>query len=116
VLCTTLLFLYNYCSINFMYVSLSITNFMCFSITNLLEKFIKHDEVNYQCCDVRYFVFHFSLYMHNLVEKTIWPILAQESLKALGALMFLSLGRKICLIKRVFALCTILILYTKSRP
>jgi len=54
--------------------------------------------------------------MQNLVEETIWPMLVQESLKALGALRLLSLGRKICLIERVFALCTILILYTKSRP
>jgi len=81
-----------------------------------IKEFIKHDEVNYQCCDARYFVFHFSLYMHNLVEETIWSMLAQESLKALDALRLLSLGGKICLIKRVFALCTIIILYIKSRP
>ena len=54
--------------------------------------------------------------MHNLVEETIWPMLAQESLKALDALRLLSLGGKICLIKRVFVLCTIIILYIKSRP
>jgi hypothetical protein len=33
--------------------------------------------------------------MQNLVEKTIWSMLVQESLKASGALKLLSLGRKI---------------------
>jgi len=31
---------------------------------------------------------------HNLVEETIWSMLAQESLKALGALRLLFLGEK----------------------
>jgi hypothetical protein len=57
----------------------------------LIEEFIKHDQVNYLYCDVRYFDLHFLLYMQNLVEKTIWPMLAQESLKALSALRLLSL-------------------------
>jgi hypothetical protein len=57
----------------------------------LIEKFIKHDQVNYLYCDVRYLDFYFWLYMQNLVEKTIWPMFAQESLKALGALRLLSL-------------------------
>ena len=32
--------------------------------------------------------------MHNLVEETIWAMLAQESLKALGTLRLLSLEKK----------------------
>ncbi|KAI6678258.1 hypothetical protein NL676_039054 [Syzygium grande] len=37
----------------------------------------------------------------NLVEESIWPVLAQESLKALGGLGLLSLGGKF-LLRRVF--------------
>jgi len=37
--------------------------------------------------------------VHNLVEETIWSMLVQESLKALGALMLLSLGEKNYLLK-----------------
>ena len=33
--------------------------------------------------------------MQNLVGKTIWPMVAQESLKALGTLRLLSLKEKI---------------------
>jgi hypothetical protein len=50
--------------------------------------------------------------MYNQVEETIWSILAQESLKTLGALRLLSLEGKIYLLRRVFEICTILILYT----
>jgi hypothetical protein len=50
----------------------------------------------------------------NLVDETIWPMLAQESLKVLGALRF-SLGRKIHLLRQVFEVCTILILYIGSK-
>jgi len=53
--------------------------------------------------------------MQNLVEETIWPMLAQESLKTLCALRLLSLEKKINLLKRVFEVCTILILYTRSK-
>jgi len=42
-------------------------------------------------------------------------MLAQESLKALGALRLLSLKGTIYIIRLVFEVCTILILYTKSR-
>ena len=60
--------------------------------------------------------FHYLyIYIYNLVEETIWSMLAQESLKALGALRLLSLEGKIYIIRRVFEVCTILILYTKSR-
>jgi hypothetical protein len=50
------------------------------------------------------------------VEKTIWLMLAQESLKALGAFRLLSLwGEIYLLIKQVFDVCIILILYIESR-
>ena len=52
--------------------------------------------------------------MQNLVEKTIWSMLAQESLKALCAFRLLSLGGKIYILRRVFVVCTILILYIES--
>ena len=45
-----------------MYLSIFITNFMCFSITNILKaKFIKHNKVNYSCYDVKYFDLYLSL-------------------------------------------------------
>ena len=47
-------FLYIYCSINFMCVSF-------YYKLILIEKFIKHDQVNYLCCDVRYLYLYFSL-------------------------------------------------------
>jgi hypothetical protein len=49
--------------------------------------------------------------MHNLMEKTIWPMFAQKNLKALGALRLFSLRGKIYLLKQVFEVCTIFILY-----
>ena len=52
--------------------------------------------------------------LQNLVEESIWPLLAQESLKALGGLGLLSLGGKY-LLRGVFEVCTILILYIRSR-
>lgn len=46
-----------------------------------------------------------SLYLiQNLGEDSIWPMLAQESLKALGGLGLLSLGGKY-LLRRVFEVC-----------
>jgi len=39
------------------------------------------------------------IYVQNLVEETIWSMLVQESLKVLGALRLLSLGRKIYFFK-----------------
>jgi hypothetical protein len=52
--------------------------------------------------------FSFSGYMQNLVEESIWPMLAQESLKALGGLGLLSLAGKY-LLRRVFEVCIMLI-------
>lgn len=47
--------------------------------------------------------------MQNLVEESIWPMLAQESLKALGGLGLLSLAGKY-LLRRVFEVRIVLIL------
>ena len=33
----------------------------------LIEEFIKHDHVNYPCCDVRYLDLHFSLGYLNFI-------------------------------------------------
>jgi hypothetical protein len=52
--------------------------------------------------------------MQNLVEKTIWPMPTQESLKVLSALKLFSLGGKNFL-RQVFGVCIILILYTGFR-
>ena len=52
--------------------------------------------------------------MQNLVEETIWPMLAQQSLKFLGALRLLSLGGEIYFLKRVFEVCINFILYIGS--
>jgi hypothetical protein len=52
--------------------------------------------------------------MQNVVEKTIWSMLAQKSLKVLGALKLFSLGGKNFL-RQVFGVCIILILYTGFR-
>ena len=128
----------------------------------LMEEFIKHDQVNYPCCNVRYpdlyfllgflnFIFclllmffpitlhngywvvlircvhkffdlHLRVFMlyvctrvQNLMEETIWSMYAQESLKVLGALRLLSLEEKNYLLKWVFEVRTILILYIGSK-
>lgn len=46
------------------------------------------------------------LCIQNLAQESIWPTLAQESLKALGGLGLLSLGGKYIL-RRVFEVCNI---------
>jgi hypothetical protein len=59
-----LIFFYFY-SINTFCVSVSIINFICFSITNL---FWCRNSLNTSCCDVKYFDFHLSLkfFLQNL--------------------------------------------------
>jgi hypothetical protein len=52
--------------------------------------------------------------MQTLVEETIWPMLAQQSLKFLGAFRLLSLGG-VYFLRRVFEVCTIFILYIGSK-
>jgi hypothetical protein len=64
---------------------------------------------------LRVVLIYIYIYMQNLVEKTIWSMFVQESLKALGALRLLSIGRKIYFLRRVIEICTILILYIWSR-
>jgi hypothetical protein len=124
----------------------------------LIEKFIKHDQVNYPCCDVRYFDLYFLLGFLNFIFVCYWwffyyftqwllgclircvhkffdlhigvfllYIYAEsggenylanvwsKKLKALGALRLLSIWEKIYLLRQVFEVCTILILYIKSR-
>jgi hypothetical protein len=61
-------------------------------------------------CDIYIYIY----ILQNLVEESIWPMLAQESLKALGGLGLLSLGGKY-LLRRVFEVCALLILYIRSR-
>ena len=46
----------------------------------------------------------FLFFLQNLVEESLWPMLAKESLKALGGLGLLSLGGKY-LLRRVFEVC-----------
>lgn len=58
----------------------------------------KH-HINYQL-----FMAFYHFQMQNLVEGSIWPMLAKESLKALGGLGILSLGGKYVL-RRVFEVC-----------
>lgn len=48
-----------------------------------------------------FLVLDFLIYLQNLVEESIWPMLAKESLKALAGLGLLSLGGKY-LLRRVF--------------
>ena len=79
-MCSLTLFFFNYYSINFMcYVQPCILfyiynycsiNFMCVGFYYkfiLIEEFIKHDHVNYPCCDVRYLDLHFSLGYLNFI-------------------------------------------------
>jgi hypothetical protein len=49
--------------------------------------------------------------MQNLVEETIYPMLAQENLKVLGAFRLLFSKEKNYLFKQIFEVYTILILY-----
>jgi len=51
------------------------------------------------------------IYMQNLVEETIYPMLAQENLKVLGAFRLLFSKEKNYLFKQIFEVYTILILY-----
>jgi hypothetical protein len=44
--------------------------------------------------------------MQNLVEEIIWPMLAQESLKALGDFRLLFSKEKLYLFKQGFEVCT----------
>lgn len=46
------------------------------------------------------------IFLQNIAEQSIWPMLLQESLKALGGLGLLSLGGKF-LLRRVFEVCAI---------
>lgn len=45
--------------------------------------------------------------LQNIVERSLWPLLLAESLKALGGLGLLSLGGKY-LMRRVFEVCYLL--------
>lgn len=54
-------------------------------------------------CHLRPFLISFST-LQNIIEDSIWPMLAKESLKALGGLGILSLGGKYIL-RRVFEVC-----------
>jgi len=51
-----------------------------------------------------YALFFFFSKFKNMSEESLWPMLAQESLKALGGLGLLSLGAKYIL-RRVFEVC-----------
>lgn len=44
------------------------------------------------------------VHLQNLATESIWPMLAAESLKALGGLGLLSLGGKF-LLRRIFEVC-----------
>jgi hypothetical protein len=107
----------------------------------LTWEFIKHDKVNYLCCDIRYLDLHFSLgclircmykffYLHVgvficvCVCVCVWRIwwrklfgqcLSKKSLKALGALRLFSFRKKNYLLRWVFKICIILILYIRSK-
>ncbi|XP_058102004.1 uncharacterized protein LOC131246134 isoform X2 [Magnolia sinica] len=55
-----------------------------------------------------------SMTMKNLVEESIWPMIATESLKALGGLGLLSLGGKY-LLRCIFEVGIIFLIITQSR-
>jgi hypothetical protein len=58
---TTHCFFHNSCSINFMCVGFYYKFYMFFYYKFILiEKFIKHDQINYPCCDAKYLDFYFS--------------------------------------------------------
>ena len=74
-MCSLALFfyIYNYCSINFMCVSFYYKFYVFFYYKFILIKeFIKHNQKNYLCCDIRYIDLYFSLSFLNLIFVYCW--------------------------------------------
>lgn len=70
------------------------------------------------CCLLTYNAIHWPctpLFLQNLVEESIWPMLAKESLKALGGLGLLSLAGKF-LLRRVFEVCFLFTYWGPKTP
>ena len=58
--CIVCFFFYNYCSVDFMCVYCKFYVFFYYKFI-FTSEFIKHDQVNYSCCDVRYLDLYFLL-------------------------------------------------------
>jgi len=116
-----IVFIYNYCSINFMCVVFYYKFYVFFYYKFILiEKFIKHNEINYSCCDVRYLDLYFSLGFLNFIFVYCWWIVLLYICKKSNGGNYLATTRPrkfrgFYILKLIFEVCIILILNIRSR-